>query len=804
MSEKMIRFLYGIIYTGIVLWGYSLFWARDVLLYIVSVYCIVLILQSLYFITKCQKALEAERKTATRMNLYESIIEEAPLSIVITDKNANIQYANQFFTSLTGFTAQETIGQNPSILQSGKTKPEVFHELWQTLSEGKAWHGEFINRKKTGEEYIEYAEIFPMMNNQKEVIHYVAFKSDVGERKQEQQKLLDQFYFTSQLLDFFPYPVFYANLQDNNRGCNKAYAECFALDRTQEIPPLPELSYLTTEFHALLKQMKQEALDTGKTITKRIRRKFANGEYRTILYSLSLYYLADHTPGGYIGILIDIEEMKLREEELKLALQKAEQAERIKAQFLANMSHEIRTPMNAVIGMAYLAMRTELNPKQRDYVGKIHQSATALLGIINDILDISKIEAGKIAIEHMEFNLSNMIHDTVSYISQQAKEKGLAFHCLIDPSVPRKLKGDPLRLGEIISNLISNAVKFTEAGEIRIVVRCLERQTDQVELQFEVSDTGIGMTKEQLDHIFDAFVQADNTTTRRFGGTGLGLAISKGLAELMGGTLEVDSIEHKGSTFLLTLRLGVVEETQKLGVYADQHSAVLQNEYSLEGYTVLLAEDNSINQQIIIELLQNQGMVVDATDNGRQAVQLFQSMPANKYQLVLLDLQMPELDGYETAKQIRLLDSKIPILAMSARSMAEEKEKCFAVGMNAHIAKPVDVDLLFATMAKWLHQANGIPYLQPDLIQADEAMIELTEQKADQTAPLLQPEELHNLLRLLQESDMEAIECFHEIRMKLRSILPEASFLLVDRSMNRFDFELAKQTLEHSLDGLEN
>lgn len=425
-----------------------------------------------------------------------------------------------------------------------------------------------------------------------------------------------------------------------------------------------------------------------------------------------------HQAKNELGILADalramvdrlsgsIARLRRREAELILALRQAQEARQATSRFLANMSHEIRTPMNAVIGMAYLALRTDLSPRQRDYVSKIHRSSTLLLGIINDILDFSKIESGKLLMENAPFALESTVENTVLLYVRQAREKGLELSWAIDREIPGQLMGDPLRLGEILSNLIGNAIKFTEKGRIALEVRLLEQGDCRARLAFCVSDTGVGMTADQLEHIFEAFMQADSSTTRRYGGTGLGLAICRSLAELMGGSLEVSSEEGAGSAFTFTAWFEVARcqapaPPPRLPYEGDFHAP------ELSGYRVLLAEDNDINRQIATELLESRGIAVDAAQDGFDALRLFQEAPAGGYHLILMDLQMPQMDGFEAARRIRETDKDVPIIAMTARTMADEKGQCFEAGMNEHLAKPIDVALLFALLAKYLPGSAG-------------------------------------------------------------------------------------------------
>ncbi|QNM98775.1 ATP-binding protein [Chitinimonas koreensis] len=378
----------------------------------------------------------------------------------------------------------------------------------------------------------------------------------------------------------------------------------------------------------------------------------------------------------------------------------AEEATRAKSMFLANMSHEIRTPMNAIIGMAHLALKTPLTPKQRDYVDKIHTAGVSLLGIINDILDFSKIEAGKLDLESVDFDLDEVLANVAAVTGGRARDKGLEYLFDLPPEVPRRLRGDPLRLGQVLINLANNAVKFTERGEVRIGARLLRSDMEALVLEFEVCDTGIGMNAEQSARLFQAFTQADGSTTRRFGGTGLGLNISKRLVEMMGGRIDAESEEGRGSRFRFDVRLRPASEEAPRPASAPLQQPVLPK---FRDVAVLLVEDNDINQQIAVELLQAAGVSVEVACNGREALDLLLLHDSPPYDLVLLDVQMPVMDGFATIRAIRAEArfDDLPVVAMTAHAMQEERQRCLDSGMNDHLSKPISPQSLFDTVARW-------------------------------------------------------------------------------------------------------
>ncbi len=411
----------------------------------------------------------------------------------------------------------------------------------------------------------------------------------------------------------------------------------------------------------------------------------------------------------YALMVRDLTNERLLADRLIHAKEAAEIASRIKSDFLANMSHEIRTPMNAVIGLAHLCLQTDLTPKQRDYLEKINTSGKLMVGIINDLLDYSKIEAGRMELENAPFALSDVIKNLRAVFETKVIEKGIALDCTVDPTLPQVVRGDPLRLGQILINLIGNAIKFTEQGGVQLAVvpdTGSEAGTTEIALRVSVRDTGVGMTAEQVDRVFQAFSQADSSITRKFGGTGLGLSISKRLVELMGGQIGVDSRPGEGTCITFTAHLSPFEGSLEEFHAHVRPAADGREAPRLKGARVLLVEDNDVNQQVAQELLERAGVGVVIAGNGQEALT---ALAQQEYDAVLMDLQMPVMDGLTATREIRRQEKYrgLPIIAMTANAMAVDRERCLEAGMNDHIGKPIDVGELYAVLAQYLPEKEA-------------------------------------------------------------------------------------------------
>ena len=623
-------------------------------------------------------------------------------------------------------------------------------------------------------------------------------------------------------------------------GVNDAYLDFLGYTR-EEIVSLDGSAFLMPEDlqHVRESVARLESGDLSTYATeRRYRRK--DGAIRWAGVVTSAIRDPDDHLIATVTMVADTTERKRMEDELREAREAAEEATRVKSMFLANMSHEIRTPMNAIIGMSHLALKTDLNPRQKDYVQKIHNAGTALLGIINDILDFSKIEADKLVIENVDFDLEEVMSNVSIVIGEKLFDKGLELVFDVDPHVPPRLIGDPIRIGQILTNLVSNAVKFTESGEVQLKVLVAETYAEKVKIEFSVRDTGIGMTPEQVARMFQPFTQADGSITRRYGGTGLGLTICKRLVEMMGGSIGIESKPGSGSTFSFTAWFGLGADSERRRVVpeslngarvlvvddnpaarevladrlarlpfvvdqvasgeeavtvvqqvsgslpysivfmdwqmpgmsgvaaaraikavagtvpapaiimvtafgrddvrqeaeaahldgflvkpvsasslvdaiirvfaperaAEQPAMAGASHYDFENVQVLLAEDNEINQQIAVELLEGAGVKVEVVCDGEEAVCRLQE--GRHYDAVLMDLQMQNMDGFAATRAIRneARFASLPVIAMTAHAMAEERERCLAAGMNDHIGKPIDPEVLYQTLARWLHRGR--------------------------------------------------------------------------------------------------
>ncbi|MCP4129753.1 MAG: PAS domain S-box protein [bacterium] len=777
-------------------------------------------------------------KSEQEISRLATVIEQVDETVVITDPEGKIEYANPFFEKETGYTVSEALGKNPGILKSGLHGKEFYKELWSTIKSGNTWEGTFINRKKDGTLFHEEASIFPIKESSGNIINYAAVKRDITERKNAEQELVKLSRAVKQSLNI----VMIVDRDNVVEYVNPKFSEITGFLPEDIIGK--EASILGT--HSFEEQQEfLNVLNAREEWQGELYNRKKNGEFYWEYASVAAVKNQEGVITHYVKDAVDITKRKSFERELREAKEKAEQASRAKGEFLANMSHEIRTPMNSILGFIEMLGRTGLSRTQAEYLNYVENSSKGLLQIINDILDFSKLESKKFSIDLYNFSPLKEFEMEVEIFQGLANEKGVELITYIDPSFPASVTGDALRIRQVINNLVSNAIKFTpEGGYVLIDIENIGISDEKCRIYFSISDTGKGITDIVQKDIFKAFRQEDASVTRRFGGTGLGLAISNDLVDLMGGKLELNSEFGLGSRFFFDIELSInehavqdnedIKETftgKNIVLYLPENRetyqeiiiarylASISREFKLssdiddicvddaidvlfyvyspsegdefvnfvkkntsvpvilvatiknwvkaqdmkqyitkfinqpvtfkkivhalkeiyfegkpgiiddskppeEKITInaraLVAEDNEINQRLVSLMLNEMGISVDIAGNGLEAIKKFKS---GSYDIILMDINMPILDGIESTKNILLIEKEekrnhIPIIALTAKAIKGDREMLLKEGLDDYISKPIDIAVMKNILFKYLGDSktmSPIPAAKPSM-----------------------------------------------------------------------------------------
>lgn len=651
----------------------------------------------------------AEKKLRESEVRFRNIAESMSDWIWEVDRDGIYTYCSGKVKEILGYAPEEIIGKTPFDFMPPNERIRVSQIFAKIVEKKLPIHNlENWNLTKDGELICLLTNGVPILNENGEVVGYRGVDKDITEQKRTAEKIEYQRRFLESLIQYSPLGI--ATVDENNKivACNRSFEQIFQYKESEILGKDLDETVAGEKFIEEARGISNKAMVSGesaKLVTKRRRK---DGTYIDVEVFAVPVKFKGRVLGQY-GVYHDITEQKKAErklaeinKKLKKAIKQANEmtikarlASKAKSEFLASMSHEIRTPMNAIIGMADLLSDTPLNDEQNDYVEMIKISADALLGLINDILDLSKIEAGQLEIESAEFNLRELVETTSVSLATKAHKKGIELLCHIKPDVPGYITGDSIRLRQILTNLVGNSIKFTEKGEIVVNVDVEERKDGEVVLHFSVSDTGIGIPKKKQKEIFESFRQVDSSTTRKYGGTGLGLAISKKLVEKMGGRIWVESEPGKGSIFHFTIRSKVVEKPGEETI-----------PQGIKNLRTLIVDDNPTNCLILEEILSAWGFMLSEARDGFSALKKAQLSGEgnNPYQLILLDKGLPDIDGLEVAKRIKEIPKykDVPIMLLSSSEEKGDRERAKRAGISKILIKPVRRSKLYDTIMKTL------------------------------------------------------------------------------------------------------
>lgn len=651
-----------------------------------------------------------------------NILNQLPSLAWMMDKDMNCNYVNAVWTDYTGRPFEEALGDGSDKIIHPDDMEKYLALRNEALTMEKSCKMEVRVRRFDGEYHWCLIVGTPYYNLQHELAGYIGSIYDIQEQKEAEERMRkeqDRYYYLFMNMDNSY--AYYRLLYDENNNpldielveTNEAFASLLHLKREDM-----EGKLMTQLFPSNETVIRDYIMSYGNALP--IGESLHLEDFYAFDYDVWLSVTIYSPYEDYIvAIASDITAVKKYEMQLIATKETAEAANRAKSEFLANMSHEIRTPINGMMGMVDLTLLTELDQEQRDNLLTAKACANSLLNIINDILDFSKMEAGKLTIEKVSFDIRQLIEEVIRTFSPRAEEKGLSLFYTLDSGIPQYLVGDANRLRQIIYNLLSNAIKFTAEGSVHLVVKRIKKNERELELKFSVEDTGIGLTKQEIQQLFTSFRQIEPTFTKQYGGTGLGLSISKNLVELMGGQIGVDSKKGEGSIFYFDLTFDLEEKNGERKEQSESYVPYVMPQIpskpklqKVNGHEktkkILLAEDDPTNQKVITKMLENAGYQIDVAENGKVAVNLFDE---NKYDLVLMDIQMPEMNGIEALGIIREKEKKVkhtPIIALTAYTLKGDRERFLMMGMDGYIAKPINMDSLYGTIEETLQTTPNL------------------------------------------------------------------------------------------------
>lgn len=653
------------------------------------------------------------QRLAADLDRLSMVAKRTTNAVIITDAQQRIEWVNDGFTRITGYMLEEVVGKIPGqLLQCEKTDRDVVARMSEALRAGRGCRVEVLNRGKHGNEYVLDVEIQPIHDATGKLTGFMAIESDITDRVAAREALAASEARLRTVIDTALDAVVSMDANGFVTQWNKQAEATFgwtadeAVGRQMSDLIVPE--EMRQAHHAGLRRY----LETGETrvLGRRIEVPAIRKDGTRLIVELAINPVHHDSGLTFSAFLRDITPRKQAEEALKAAREAAEAASRAKSEFLANTSHEIRTPMTAILGYAELladhGARNAAQPECLEYIATLRRNGEHLLSIINDILDLSKIEAGRMTVERIPTRIEQILMDIESLMRVKAGEKNLSLEIRKTTPIPETILTDPVRLRQILVNVVGNALKFTERGGVWVRVSIDEPKGSNPQLRIEVEDTGIGMTPQQTSRIFDAFEQADSTTTRKFGGTGLGLCISRRLARMLGGDLTATSAPGRGSTFTLTVQTGALQGVRMLAPgpisravrSAPMTTCDAAQAEPLRGVRIFLVEDGPDNQRLIAFHLKKAGADVRIFDNGRLALEaltqdrsiegpLLKEPPCD---FVLTDMQMPELDGYSLARMLRAKGWNRAIVALTAHAMTGDADRCFEAGCDDYATKPID------------------------------------------------------------------------------------------------------------------